>query len=238
MTENPCKECPRNTFSSPDKSKCQPCPYHMVSALASSKLSDCTCARGYTGPEGGACVACSAGKFKGAIGTGSCVQCPAGKISTASAATAASMCRTCGADSYSSADNRQCLGCPSYSVSAQASWSVSACSCALGYTGDNGGPCRACEPGKYKDQTGSAACTLCPRGKILPSRAAVSLSSCSGYCRPNTYASANNSECLTCPFYSVSAMSPRPWPRFAKRSKVWPSSGSSSVLALHSSASA
>ena len=42
------------------------------------------------------------------------------------------------------------------------SFNASDCKCDMGYTGPDGRPCVACEPGKYKNTTGSAACITCP----------------------------------------------------------------------------
>ncbi len=36
------------------------------------------------------------------------------------------------------------------------------CCCDLGYSGDDGGPCAACEAGTYKGAVGDAACASCP----------------------------------------------------------------------------
>ena len=51
--------------------------------------------------------------------------------------------------------------------------SACACKCDLGYTGSDNGLCVACALGKYKNTTGSGACTSCPSGKtsLPPERA-------------------------------------------------------------------
>ena len=51
-------------------------------AEASTRLTDCLCNAGYTGPDGGACGACEAGKAKGAL---ACDDCAANKFSAAAA---------------------------------------------------------------------------------------------------------------------------------------------------------
>ena len=45
------------------------------------------CNAGYTGPDGGACVACAAGKYKIATGSAACIECAAGTYSTSTGAT-------------------------------------------------------------------------------------------------------------------------------------------------------
>ena len=59
-----------------------------------------------------------------------------------------------------------CRDCPPYSTTtAQGSSSISACTCNAGYTSMHApfeNACWHCESGKYKPESGSAPCTLCP----------------------------------------------------------------------------
>ena len=56
----------------------------------------------------------------------------------------------------------QCTTCPANSYATTATnVDATACKCNAGYTGPDGGPCVACEVGKYKSGTGSAACDYC-----------------------------------------------------------------------------
>ena len=50
---------------------------------ASDASGDCACNTGYTGPNGGTCTACEAGKYKDAPGAGACTACPANSASPA-----------------------------------------------------------------------------------------------------------------------------------------------------------
>ena len=52
------------------------------------------------------------------------------------------------------------------------------CTCNLGYSGSNGGPCSACSVGAYKDSIGSGGCTSCPVGTSSNVAAAVSSLTC------------------------------------------------------------
>jgi hypothetical protein len=63
------------------------------------------------------------------------------------------------------AGSMDCTSCPENSASPVGSKSATACVCNSGYLGVNGGPCTACEAGKYQnDQT----CTTCSEGKFCP----------------------------------------------------------------------
>ena len=53
---------------------------------------------------------------------------------------------------------RRSSSCKVHSDSPVGSSASTACICNKGYSGANGGICTACEPGKYKDVTGSAPC--------------------------------------------------------------------------------
>jgi hypothetical protein len=50
---------------------------------ASDASGDCACNAGYTGPSGGTCTACEAGKYKNATGPAACTACPASSVSPA-----------------------------------------------------------------------------------------------------------------------------------------------------------
>ena len=137
-----CESCPSDTYSKTFnfETTCMNCPSDAVSPLSSSSILDCQCDIGYSGPDGGSCVACVAGKFKASIGSDACTQCAAGKHS---AAMGADVCADCSADTYSSVDNTQCTPCPPNTVSLPSSSVETDCACDSGYTGPDGGPCRA-----------------------------------------------------------------------------------------------
>jgi len=145
---------------------------------------DCKCDLGYTGPNGGPCVACVEGKYKPTNGTNECTQCAPGKYLPSTASTT-DACASCGADHYSSANNSMCIACPSNAVSAESSSVPEDCKCDLGYTGPNGGPCVACVEGKYKPTNGTNECTQCAPGTYSTVKALRGL-------------------CASCPAYSYS----------------------------------
>ena len=67
-TECSCTTCPVDTYSiavgASANSTCSTCPPNSNSPAGSAALTNCTCNAGSTGPNGGPCVACAAGKCK------------------------------------------------------------------------------------------------------------------------------------------------------------------------------
>ena len=188
-----CQKCPANSFSSSNSSVCLSCPANSISSILSALLTDCKCGLGYTGPDGGACVACGAGKFKDANGTAPCVQCQAGEYSILPARS----CQDCPSNSYSSSDNSVCVSCPSHSGSSARSFELAACKCDLGYTGPDGGECTSCPAGTYKGVNGSRVCSQCGRGKYSTATAATSEATCSA-CPMHTYSGKGSSRIDNC----------------------------------------
>ena len=64
----------------------------------SANVTECKCMAGFTGPDGGACEACAAGKYKEGRGDGECVTCIGGKFSSVVGANSSSVCVTIVAD--------------------------------------------------------------------------------------------------------------------------------------------
>ena len=69
-----CAACAANSYSSAGVSACVQCPANSVSPLGSIAMSDCICAKNFSGPDGGPCAVCAAGKFKDSLGSAVCVQ--------------------------------------------------------------------------------------------------------------------------------------------------------------------
>ena len=133
-------------------------------------LTNCTCNKGYTGPDGMECRACFAGSFKHLNGSAACTLCLQGTYSTATAAISEATCQ----------------GCPSHTYSGAGSGLLTNCTCNKGYTGPDGVVCAACIAGTYKDVNGSSSCALCSQGKYSTVEAAISESMCS-QCPTHTY---------------------------------------------------
>ena len=121
---------------------CKSCPPPQLS----DDSADCVCIAGFSAPNGGVCSQCIAGKYKINIGNAACSNCAAQQYSTAVGAT-----------------SDVCQMCNSNSNSPLASNEHSDCICDSRYTGLNGGTgsCIQCVAGKFKTQSGSAACTNC-----------------------------------------------------------------------------
>ena len=126
-------------------------------------LINCSCNKGYTGPDGIQCSACVAGSYKDVNGSAPCSLCSHGKHSAETAQISESTCRDCPAP-FSGVGSRL----------------VTNCTCNKGYAGADGAECEACEAGGFKDVTGSAACVLCVGGKYSTATAAISEATCQG----------------------------------------------------------
>ena len=71
------------------------CPEFAHADAGSDERTDCQCGVGFTGPDGGPCVACVAGKYKDTNGSMPCSLCSAGKYSPKTGQTSGSMCYDC-----------------------------------------------------------------------------------------------------------------------------------------------
>ena len=201
-----CEQCVENTYKSTDGNfECTSCPSSSTSPPGSTLLQDCRCKVGYTGPDGGPCTACPAGKYKAESGSAACTDCDAGKYSSTLALTTEAECDTC----------------PSNSGSASGSTSLEQCQCFAGY-GFNIvlNECTQCEVGKYKSDTGNTECTSCPASSTSPLES-TSLFECTcnagftgedgtaciaceaGKYKPNT----GSGDCTDCPAASYSTES-------------------------------
>jgi hypothetical protein len=127
-----------------------------------------------------------------------CTQCPAGTSSTegstllthcnivltascnAGYTGPASACSACAMGTYkSTTGSAACLNCPqnSWTISV-ASFSISACLCKIGYSGNDASACSACTAGKYKSSTVAGNCIDCPAGRYMESTGAAACVAC------------------------------------------------------------
>jgi hypothetical protein len=65
------------------EASCTACPSNSTSPAGSAALTSCTCNAGSTGPDGGNCTACVAGKYKTSAGSALCSDCPTNSTSPA-----------------------------------------------------------------------------------------------------------------------------------------------------------
>jgi syndecan 4 len=109
---------------------CLFCPTNSNSPSGSSARASCICNRGFTGPDGGPCTVCVAGKYKTTTGSVVCTDCGAGTYSTTLGATAAATCLACPANSNSPAGSTTSTSC---TCNVGFALSGDICVCALGY---------------------------------------------------------------------------------------------------------
>lgn len=148
------------------------------------------------------CSACAAGFYKDTTGSALCDACAGGYVGNAvDPRTSAAACSPCPADTYKASDTL-CAACAVNSSAPAASDAHTACTCDLGFSGPDGGPCAACGAGAYKNWTGAGSCLLCARGTFSSAAAATSPDTCvachahSTQLVPAPYTSASECECL------------------------------------------
>jgi hypothetical protein len=179
-----CMLCPQGNYSeiegAGNRELCLGCPSFSFSLAGSNNLSLCICNQGYSGPNGGPCIACVGGSYKDANGSQACTLCGQGKFSTAVAETL----------------EQTCVTCPSHTFSNEGSNNLTLCKCNKGYTGPDGVECTACREGTYKTVNGSAECSLCARGKYSSGTAQIFEAACQD-CPDNTFTPREGSTLVT-----------------------------------------
>jgi hypothetical protein len=212
-----CQPCAIDTWKSVSGSTpCTSCPTASITLglTARTLITECKCSAGYTGNDGNPCGSCSADTYKTLNGSSSCLSCPSN--SSTNALTARTLpvqcgcrvglygpsggpCSPCLADTYNDDFNQTtCTTCPSGSTTNNLVMRtvITACVCARGYTGSNGGPCSGCTANTYKPAVGSATCTACP-GFSTTNGATAQLTIASCRC-PAGYTGADSSACTPC----------------------------------------
>jgi len=179
-----CLKCRPNTYSNRlelDKTThCLPCPFNTGSVSGSV---NCSCVPGFSGPDGGTCSQCVAGKYKNTSGPGTCTDCIKGTFSA----------------SLGANESLTCLQCPTRSDAPVASATRSACTCNAGSTGANGETCSLCTPGKYKLAAGNGVCVQCIAGTYS---AVMGASGCTR-CHTHADSLANRTACACIAGYSL-----------------------------------
>lgn len=234
-----CTPCAPNTYARDTEGAppvvCTECPAHSKSDVGSDGIEDCLCTAGFQpGESPGTCVECPIATYKINTANEACTACPAGTEGNATTylRTGLFACVLCDAGKYE--ESNVCKNCPDDSHSASQSSQITSCTCNVGYSGQDGGPCSECAKGYFKNKTGNAQCLSCPVAKYSDSPAqtscascplktssippATSLTSCAcipGYtgpdggpctqCPQGTYE--HNNECVSCPsnqYYPIS----------------------------------
>eukprot|EP00961_Rhodomonas_salina_P123809 1668551-Rhodomonas_salina.1 len=107
----------------------------------------------------------------------------------------------CGSGEYLSNSSNICTACPEHTTSEASPFVIKNCACNAGYDGPDGGPCTACEPGKYKDIQGSQPCLRCPVGTFKEASGPGLCLSCEAG-KIHT-GSAAEGRCGSCPIHSA-----------------------------------
>ena len=204
-----CLECPAGKYNEEtgavSENICFSCPSDSDSLAGAAS---CTCNQGYTGPDGGPCEACTAGKYKDQTGSSACSDCLAGTYNTNIGATSSSFCIVCPDNSTSPAGSKtesDCLCKAGYTYKGirgddtcqfandgkcdeerydvdcrNIEWSVNY-QCYAGTDATDCAKCSFCEvciAGRYKSQVGNADCLECAAGTYLSETGATSSSNC------------------------------------------------------------
>jgi hypothetical protein len=86
ISSSACTECEvgkySTTLAATAESTCEDCPANSNSSAKSGSKYRCYCTAGYSGPDGGDCAACPAGKYKTTQGSMACTRCPPDTYST------------------------------------------------------------------------------------------------------------------------------------------------------------
>ena len=204
-----CDLCPEGTYNpetgSNTSTACKRCPetvpnsqnWNLHSEAGSPSIESCICNAGYTGPDGGPCVACVPGQFKGVNGSAPCEACHSGSWEDQSASTA---CELCSPGKFSTAvgatTNKTCEDCPEMTQSLAGSWSVYNCRCAPGATGPDGGNCTACPAGFDKPVVGNRTCSPCIIGTYAEYPMTRSCHECPEFSSTASTQSTTRDECL------------------------------------------
>jgi hypothetical protein len=201
-TADSCKLCGHDSYVA--DGQCVPCVANSESPEGSTAQAQCACSAGFTGDAGvgEACEACAAGFYKETTGSAPCDACADGYVGNAmDPRTSVGACSPCPVDTYKASDTL-CAACAVNSSASAASSAAANCTCDLGFSGPDGGPCAACGAGAYKNWTGEGSCLLCARGFFSGATAATSPDTCvachahSTQLVPAPYTSASECECL------------------------------------------
>lgn len=167
-----CVGCPANTYWALAGTipECVNCGTNSHAAAGSLNATSCQCNAGYYAASG-SCQACAPGTFKDVVSSDvACSPCGGSTYTPFSAAT-------------------ECLSCPGNSTGHALSNDAELdCKCDPGFTGSDGGPCAACEPGKFKTVAGNQTCADCGPYAFWP-----------------LHADPTQNQCQSCPAHSARA---------------------------------
>jgi len=203
---------------------CTACPTDSQSLPGSTDITDCKCNIGYSGPDGGSCLACSPGTYKPVVGSALCLNCPSGTIDIDSSIdmlrdTVDNTCVACQANEYS-LSLVECTDCPVNTQSPEGSGDILDCICLVEYE-KIAGVCQPCSAGYVKASPGNQLCQACSAGSYDLSNECISCLSNSNspssssdivHCKCNAgYTGPDGSACTSCAagkYKSITGSSP------------------------------
>ena len=149
------------TMASTSNISCLPCPSYslVLGSLSGAKKEDCVCMSGYSGPDGGSCVACPPGTYKDnallyTLHSNLCLVCPFGTYSTLAAGTSSEVC----------------LSCMDNSNSREGATTIEECQCNVGFF-MAAEECLSCPAGKIQNGSDDSRCVACNVGTYEVDRA-------------------------------------------------------------------
>jgi hypothetical protein len=168
-----CAKCPADSYNSQHNASCVRCPAHSSHLeQARTTITACTCDAGFSGLDGGPCVACENGFAKPLNGSQNC--------------------ETCGPNTYSNGSaSAACVACHGNSTALAGSAVVADCKCDPGFELVDG-LCAQCAAGKFKGASGNGACELCAAGEFA---GAAGTTACVA-CHADSDAEATRERCL------------------------------------------
>eukprot|EP00960_Hanusia_phi_P012125 353365-Hanusia_phi.AAC.1 len=230
-----CNSCPSGSYKSTvGTAPCSYCGPHFTSPKASSTADSCECDAGFSYAFDPFnlryyCSFCVSGKYKNFTGNSDCVDCPYGTTSKLGGTNCfcgagfyvkhSSDCTACEVGKYSEDDMEYCVDCPENTTTVQSgSDLLTKCVCIPGHTAlTTGTPCFPCSSGKYKSETASIECTVCPENQYSEhGQDAVTGCYCNagyyktdsgacGRCPTGTYKSLGfETFCINCPYSMIS----------------------------------
>jgi len=179
-----------------------PCPAHSSSVADGAKeIAQCACVPGYTGANGGSCVACPAGTYKAASGSGSCTPCPYGTYSPTVGLNGSQGCLPCrgGTFSASAGGAIECTVCGTGKAAKSGSSVCVSCGSGFFSTASSDG-CQPCPAGTFDEvpyEGTPGTCSNCSKGYASSALNATSSSTCK-WCPAGTKAAEGSGVCSPC----------------------------------------